>query len=893
MGNVRVSFTLCLALLVGFMTSLGSAAGPQVHKPVDVEVHQRFWDPNYPDQPTCKRLIELMREDPQVRVASWGGLSLPGGAGRAPLMMAIAGRTAPDIMEAWFHIIGNDIRQGFLHPLNEWIGTDTDGNGFVDPKEATWAPWAGIPPLWRQVVTQDGKVYGIPQAQKYYMGVIFRIDMVRAAGLDPDHPPATWNDFIYWCQKLTDPAKKIPGAVINRGQRGIALPPYGFTWLPWMQSAGGDPILQVRTSPTTRKEYVLPPDTTAFATPDGENLPMADTQWRANFSSPAGVQAAEFFHTLRWMKWMVDPQTGAPVKLSPENLAGGQVTVGDRTITFSEDDVITGVARGQTGQRGTDPFELLSRGEVAMVTWFVQDLNTIGASTGLDPDLLSWFPFPAANTPAGRQVVQVQNHYVTMCESVGDRPKEERDKVWETMTAIADQQVADDAVREKVLSGLARFVNPEDLKRLGLDDYLRDVPQTIRDNYARIASGEIAVFTEPYMGFWVTMDSAINVQVVSLITADTGESFNYRAALETLQTAANGGVMFGRGEAELNRYRPTARIVFSVLVVIMLGFMVLIVRSHLAGARTRQLVGSTRSVTHPLAPWLILSPAILLIGVWSYYPLLRGTVMAFQDYHIAGTSRFVGLDNFITLALDSSFWMAMVRTGYFVVLNMVLAFCAPIMLALMLSEIPVGKYVYRTFFFLPQVTSGLVIALLWKMMYDPTPQGFLNQIIGLLNRLPFVEIDPQTWLQDPKMAMICCVVPTVWATMGMASLIYLAALKAVPEELYEAADVDGAGIFTKMRKITLPTLLPLIVINFVGAFVGTFQNMGNIFLMTFGGPGESTTVVGLLIWKEAYNNLRFSMATSMAWVLGSLLIGFTCLQIQLLKKVEFRKAEGD
>ena len=860
---------------------------------VDVEVYQRFWDPNYPERATCKRLIELMQEDPQIRITQWGGLSLPGGAGRAPLMMAIAGRTAPDIMEAWFHIIGNDIRQGFLHPLNEWIGEDADGNGFVDPHEARWDKWREIPPLWRQVVTRDGKVYGVPQAIKYYMGVIFRSDMVRAAGLDPECPPVTWDELTFWCQKLTDPAKEIPGAVISRGQRGIALVPYGFTWLPWLQSAGDDPIVQVRVSASTGAEYVLPPDTTSFITPDGEDLSQVKAQWRANFASPAGLQAAGLYHRLRWMKWLVDPETGDPITLSPEDVAAGRASTGERTLEFAPNDVITGVARGQTGQRGTNAFELLSRGEVAMVTWFVQDLNSIGSSTGIDPDLLSWFPFPAANTPEGRQVVQVQNHYVTMCEAVGERPKEERNKVWKAMTAITDQQVADDAMREKVLSGLARFVNPEDLQRLGLDDYLKDVPDAIRQNYARIKSGDIAVFTEPYMGFWVTMDGAIRSQVLSLIIADTGENFNYKAALEKVQKDANSGLMFGRSEAELNQYRPAARIVFTVLVVIMFVFVALIVRSQLAGGRTRLQQGSTRAVVHPLAPWLILAPAVLLIGLWRYYPLLRGMVMAFQDYRIAGESRYVGLDNFIALALDTSFWMAMLRTVYFVFLNMLLAFCAPILLALMLSEIPMGKYLYRTFFFLPQVTSGLVIALLWKMMYDPTPQGFLNQVIAFLNHVPFVEIEPQTWLQDPQLAMLCCVIPTVWATMGMASLIYLAALKAVPEELYEAADVDGAGIFTKLRKITVPTLMPLIVINFVGAFIGTFQNMGNIFLMTFGGPGEATTVVGLLIWKEAYNNLRFSMATSMAWVLGALLIGFTYIQIQFLKKVEFRKAEGD
>ncbi|MDR2673444.1 MAG: sugar ABC transporter permease [Opitutaceae bacterium] len=209
----------------------------------------------------------------------------------------------------------------------------------------------------------------------------------------------------------------------------------------------------------------------------------------------------------------------------------------------------------------------------------------------------------------------------------------------------------------------------------------------------------------------------------------------------------------------------------------------------------------------------------------------------------------------------------------------------------MLSEVPRGKILYRTLFFLPQVTSGLIIALLWKLMYDPRPNGVFNQIVTILNYLPGVEIGAQSWLQDPKMAMLCVVLPAAWAGAGIHSLIYLAALKSVPEDTYEACEMDGGGIWTKLRRITLPVLLPLIIINFVGTFIATFQNMGNIFLLTFGGPGESTMVAGMKIWIEAYNNLRFSIATSMAWVVGACLIGFTFLQIQFLKRVEFRRAK--
>ncbi|MEI6501646.1 MAG: sugar ABC transporter permease, partial [Armatimonadota bacterium] len=152
---------------------------------------------------------------------------------------------------------------------------------------------------------------------------------------------------------------------------------------------------------------------------------------------------------------------------------------------------------------------------------------------------------------------------------------------------------------------------------------------------------------------------------------------------------------------------------------------------------------------------------------------------------------------------------------------------------------------------------------------------------------------PIDWLGNPHTVMACVIIPSVWAASGIGSLIYLAALKSVPEELYEAANLDGATILGRIRHITIPTILPLVMINFVGAFIGTFQSMGQIFLLTFGGPGKETMVMGMAIWQEAYVNMRFSLATSYAWILGSILIGFTYMQLRILRRVDFRQAKGD
>jgi multiple sugar transport system permease protein len=227
-----------------------------------------------------------------------------------------------------------------------------------------------------------------------------------------------------------------------------------------------------------------------------------------------------------------------------------------------------------------------------------------------------------------------------------------------------------------------------------------------------------------------------------------------------------------------------------------------------------------------------------------------------------------------------------------------LGFATPILLALGLHEVPRGKIFFRTLYYLPAVTTGLVIIFLWKQFYDATENGLLNQIVaifsqalvslGLLEQRP----EPINWLGDPKYALLAVIIPLIWAGMGPGSLIYLAALKSIPEEMYEAADIDGAGILSKVRNITLPYLKPLIIINFVGAFIGAARAFDSVFIMTGGGPVFSTHVAGLEIWFSAFMYLKFGYAVAMAWIVGALLVGFTLVQLRILARVQFKTAEA-
>ena len=205
---------------------------------------------------------------------------------------------------------------------------------------------------------------------------------------------------------------------------------------------------------------------------------------------------------------------------------------------------------------------------------------------------------------------------------------------------------------------------------------------------------------------------------------------------------------------------------------------------------------------------------------------------------------------------------------------------------------PRGKVFFRTLYYLPAITASIAITFMWKWFEDGTPAGLFNSLIMSGASLLHLHPGPVNWLGNPKIALVSVILPGVWASAGPGSLIYQAALRSIPEEMYEAADLDGAGVWMKFWRVTLPTLKPLILINLVGAVIGTFQATDNILVMTAGGPLYSTQTLGLEIWYNAFLFLKFGYATAAAWVMGALLIGFTVYQLRVMKDLRFSAARG-
>lgn len=607
------------------------------------------------------------------------------------------------------------------------------------------------------------------------------------------------------------------------GRKAFAIEnrPWGF--LPWVQSAGGDVI---------------------------RKAPGADGGYEACFSGEKCVKAAEYLQSL--------------VALGVVRALPALTVADDIGRLFSAGSIVAAFGGEDTVRRLVDTLDVPA--------------EAIGV-----------MPFPAADGPGGRRVLQAHRHFYAMGEAVGRRPKEERDKVFACLQALASPDLADEETRRNIAEGRAQWCRPADLRRLGRGDLADAMPKAMREMYTGLEDGSIMAATEPWVGFWQGASDIVQRKFLGLLLSEKGAQLDCAAALRSIDAEANRGLMFDADKSRIEAARPYARTIAGILVsclAICAAF------AWRAGRRRRMedaASGDARLPDRPaglasLAPWLFLAPAVLSILLWSYWPLVRGAVMAFQDYRIVGESQWAGLDNFIRTATDSSFWAAWLRTFKYVAITLALGFVSPVLLALMLGEIPRGKIFFRFLYFLPHLTSALVVALLWKMMFDPGADGILNRFLSVFS------VSPRAWLQDQSLAMLCCILPGAWAGAGTSSLIYIAALESMPRELCEAAAIDGAGILSRYRRIILPQLAPLLVINFVGAFIAAFQGMGSIFLLTFGGPGDATQVVSLQIWKEAYNNLRFSTATTMAWFLGVALIGWTCLQIRLLRKVEFRRA---
>ncbi len=283
------------------------------------------------------------------------------------------------------------------------------------------------------------------------------------------------------------------------------------------------------------------------------------------------------------------------------------------------------------------------------------------------------------------------------------------------------------------------------------------------------------------------------------------------------------------------------------------------------------------------AAWFFLAPALLLIGVFFFLPVAASLLLSVTDFDIYGianpaNTRFVGLHNYSKLLHTPDFWKALKNTFYFAFVGGPLTIAVSLAAALLLnSKLVRFKSFFRTIYFTPFVTTLVAVAIVWRYLYH-TRYGLIN--FGLSK----IGIAPIDWLGDPHWAMPAIILMAVWKSFGYNMLIFIAGLQAVPEELYDAASIDGAGAVRRFFSITLPMLAPTLVFISVITMIGYFQLFAEPYVMTQGGPLRSTTSVVLLMYEEGFRWWRMGYAASIAFVLFIVILVMTLLQFRLQRE---------
>jgi multiple sugar transport system permease protein len=277
---------------------------------------------------------------------------------------------------------------------------------------------------------------------------------------------------------------------------------------------------------------------------------------------------------------------------------------------------------------------------------------------------------------------------------------------------------------------------------------------------------------------------------------------------------------------------------------------------------------------------MFVAPALALIGVFFFLPVAASLVLSVTDFDIyavadSENTRFVGLDNYVRLLGTPLFWASLRNTFYFAVVGGPLTIAVSLGAALLLNaKLVRWKSVFRTIYFTPFVTTLVAVAIVWRYLYH-TRYGLLNYALDAFG------IAPVDWLGDPRWSMPAIILMAVWKNFGYNMLIFIAGLQSIPDELYDAANVDGAGPVRTFFNVTLPMLRPTLLFVSVITMIGYFQLFAEPYVMTQGGPLRSTTSVVLLMYEEGFRWWRMGYAAAIAFVLFVVILAFTLVQLRI------------
>ncbi len=278
-------------------------------------------------------------------------------------------------------------------------------------------------------------------------------------------------------------------------------------------------------------------------------------------------------------------------------------------------------------------------------------------------------------------------------------------------------------------------------------------------------------------------------------------------------------------------------------------------------------------------PYLFLVPALVLLGVFVFYPIVAVVYYSFTDYDIVRPPVYVGLDNFTRLIDDDTFWLALTHSLVYLIVTPILIVLS-ILLAIVVNRRLRGIHIYRALYFVPAVSGSIAIGLSWRWLFDRT--GFINSVLQSWG----VISEPIQWLTTPAFVLPIAMLLTIWAGIGYYSVIFLAGLQNIPDELYDAARIDGASDFQKHRYVSLPALRPQIVFVAVISSLAALKVFDEIYVLTnrTGGILDSGTTMVFYLWQQAFQQSNAGYASAIAIVLLAVTLVFSIVNVRVLER---------
>lgn len=278
--------------------------------------------------------------------------------------------------------------------------------------------------------------------------------------------------------------------------------------------------------------------------------------------------------------------------------------------------------------------------------------------------------------------------------------------------------------------------------------------------------------------------------------------------------------------------------------------------------------------TNERVGYLFILPSLIHLIVFLAIPLVFSLYLSFTDWQGVNfqNARFIGLENYDWLRGDRRFWNAMLNSARYTVMAVPLGMAISLAIAVVMNQKLKGIYLFRTFFFMPVISSWVAVAVVWITLLNPTG-GIINYLLSLVN------IPPVNFLGQASTAMPTLVLIAIWKGAGFQMVIWLAGLQAIPQELYEAASIDGASRWQSFWRVTLPLLKPTTFFLAVTGVIGSFQVFTPVYVMTKGGPLDSTDVVVYRIYQRAFQEFDMGYASSQSWVLFAVIFTATMLQL--------------